>query len=152
MHPIESFTLADFHRKKDKKILLNKEGKTISVEVDGTLIEAQFELNDGRYLIWLTEDCPFDEMLHVYLIDRDGTVEDSVEAGAPGGMGPSGILSFLDVGENWVKFSFFGKDMVCSLELSPNPKIFRPLPECWRYKTIFKKHQIKVCEVQREGK
>lgn len=150
MRSIDLFTLADSHRKKDKKMLISKKGKPLSIDVDGILIEAQFVLNDGRFLVWLTEDCPFDETLYIYLIGPEGAIEDSIEAGAILGLGPAGILNILKTGEEWVEFDFFSKDMVCRLEVSEESKLLRRLPEYWRYKRWMKKHQIVVREVQKE--
>lgn len=151
MRQIDLFTLADSHRKKDKKMLISKKDKPISIDVDGLRIDAQFELNDGRYLVWLTEKCPYDEMLSVYLIGPDGTVEDSVEAGAKFGMGSGGVLQIIEFENNRVDFEFFTGDTISRLEISPQLRLFRGLPSCWRYKNFLKKHQIVVLEMKREG-
>ncbi|MCZ2136024.1 MAG: hypothetical protein LC098_11450 [Burkholderiales bacterium] len=37
---------------------------------------------DGRVLICRDEGTPFDDLLHVYLQDRDGEIIDALEAGA----------------------------------------------------------------------
>lgn len=150
MRSIDLFTLADSHRKKDKKMLVSKQGTPLSVDVDGLMIEAQFELEDGRFLVWLTEDCPYDEMLYIYLIDPGGAILDSVEAGAILGLGPAGILHILETGENWVEFDFFSKKLVCRLEVSSESKMFRRLPEYWRYKKRLKRHHIVIQETQQE--
>jgi hypothetical protein len=101
--------------------------------------------------VWLTEDDPYDEMLNIYLIDPDGNVEDSVEAGATLGLGPSGIFNFLEAGEDWVEFKFFSEDTIYRLEVSGSSKVFRRLPEYWRYKKHLKKHILIVRELQREN-
>ncbi len=149
MRQIDLYVLADSYRKKQKKHLLTRNGEKISVEVDGVLIEAQFELSDGRHLVWLTEDCPYDEMLHVYLIRSDGIIEDSIEAGNKFGLGPSGILNISNFGENWVEFDFFSKDKICRLEIMSKPRFFKLLPECWRYKNYLKRHQLIIRELKK---
>lgn len=152
MRPIELFTLADSHRQKDKKMLISKKDHPLAIDVDGLRIDAQFVLNDGRFLVWLTENSPYDEMLSVYLISADGIIEDSVEAGARFGMGPAGILEIKKLKESWVEFEFFTDDTISVLEISGRHRRFHSLPKCWRYKNVFKKHQIVVREKQGGGK
>lgn len=151
MQIIDRFTLVDSHRKKDGKMLISRQGEPLSIDVDGLRIEAQFVLHDGRFLVWLTEKCPHDEMLSIYLFNSNGLVDDSVEAGAKFGMGPGGVLEILTYKNNWVEFEFFTDNTISKLKIAPDKKRFRKLPRNWRYKHLLKKHQITVSEIQKEG-
>jgi hypothetical protein len=45
------------------------------VEVPGTVLEAQLELDDDRgFVLLLTDDRPYEETLYVVLLDRQGTM------------------------------------------------------------------------------
>src|SRR5262249_47197936 len=85
------------------------------LEVDGTLLEAQFELGDGSRLIWLTDDSPYDEGLHVYLLGPGNVVEDALEAGADFA---AGILKFRRIGSRSVEFQFFLNTSLYRLEVA----------------------------------
>jgi len=114
------------------------------LRVDGTCLEDQFELDDGRGLVWLTEDCPYDEGLHIYLFATDGSLEDSIEAGAA--FAP-GILSIRSFGSSSVDFSFFENDVTYRLEVS-DFKIRIASLEGWRYKSKLQRHCIFVRVLQ----
>jgi hypothetical protein len=58
-----------------------REGKALALELDGIVLDGQYQLSDGRELLWITDDSPHDEGLHIYLIER-GKIIDAVEAGA----------------------------------------------------------------------
>lgn len=150
MQKIDLFTLIDSHRKKNGKMLISKTGTPISVDVDGLMIDEQFELNNGNYLIWLTDDSPYDEMLHIYLINSKGDIEDAVEAGARLGMGPGGVLRIKSLGKSRVDFNFFSGIEIYRLEILMQKQRFRRLPNCWRYKNRFIKHTLSITEVGRK--
>ena len=66
---------------------LMRDGAATEWRVDGVLLEAQFERDDGSVLLLLTEDSPYDELLHVYLLDGGGALVDALEAGSRSGLG-----------------------------------------------------------------
>lgn len=151
MQKIDRFTLTDSHRKKEGMMLVSKEGKPLSIDVDGLIIDEQFELENGDYLVWLTDDSPYDELLHIYLINPEGIIQDAVEAGSRWGIGPGGVLRIKVFNNDWIDFSFFSGDTTYKLEISSQKKRFGRLPYCWRYKNFFKKHNILISEIQRES-
>lgn len=60
------------------------EGQPSGIEVDGCDLEAQFEIDLGsqkRYLLLVTDDCPYEECLHIYLVGEDGIVLERLEQG-----------------------------------------------------------------------
>lgn len=54
-------------------------GSDKTVEVPGSVLEAQMELQNGWCLILTTENSPYDEALHVTLLDKNFDVLDQVE-------------------------------------------------------------------------
>lgn len=117
------------------------------LKVDGLVLEEQFELADGRCLVWLTDDAPYDEGLHVYLIGDDDSPADAVEASSDF---TAGILSISDTGSDWVEFGFFLNDIRYRLEVGKFRHRVR-LPPGWRYKRRFQKHSLMVTEVPDGG-
>lgn len=75
--------------------------------LDGLILEAQYECSAG-YLLMLTEDCPFEEALHVYLLDRSLRPIDKLVLGKAY---QPGILRDVKIsGKESLEFSFFGGD------------------------------------------
>ena len=83
------------------------EGRPTAVRVDGVSLEHQVELPAG-HLLFLTEDSPYEEGLHIYLLDRDMRVIDGLELGAP--YAPGILSDVMLEGDDAVSFSFFGDD------------------------------------------
>ena len=50
-------------------------------EVEGIVLEAQYQFDDG-YLIFMSYDVPFDEILHVLLLSPDFLIRDQVSLSA----------------------------------------------------------------------
>ncbi len=103
------------------EILLNEEasGKFVS----GAVLEAAVWWN-GFYLLFMTDDIPFEESLRILLLDAELNILDSAFVGGPYS---SGSFSSLDLIEpNSVHFRFIG-DTVWSVELFPHPVIRLPL-------------------------
>ena len=97
---------------------LLRQGRPTGVRLAGSVLEKQFRAPQGD-LLFLTEDCPYEEGLHIYLLGGESAVLDAVELGAA--YAP-GILSILAAGPGErVCFSFFGGDE-WSLELLPRPE------------------------------
>ena len=118
------------------------------MEVEGTVLETQFELEDGCVLIWCTDDSPYDEGLHVYLVDENDSVLDALEAGADF---TPGILKIAKTGEDWVEFEFFSNDSIYRLEITKEPGLRVLLPAGWKYKKFLGLHRLMVYEM-RKGK
>jgi hypothetical protein len=83
------------------------EGQPTAVRVDGVTLEYQLQLPAG-HLLFLTEDSPFEEGLHIYLLNRDKRIVDGLELAGPYA---SGILrDVMSEPDGTVSFSFFGDD------------------------------------------
>jgi len=79
------------------------EGHPLATELAGSLLEAQYRCHTG-YLLLLTDDSPYEEVLHVYLISRELRLLEQVDVGAPYAPGVLGHLQV--VSENELAFSF----------------------------------------------
>jgi hypothetical protein len=83
------------------------QGEPTAIRLDGVILEQQLRVAGG-YLLFLTEDSPFEEALHIYFLDDDKRVVDGLELSAPYA---SGLLRDVAVdGDDAVSFSFFGDD------------------------------------------
>jgi hypothetical protein len=104
--PVDGFSVARVEGEFPSSQLL-WEGEPTAIRVDGVTLEHQVQLPAG-YLLFLTEDRPYEERLHIYLLDRDRQVIDGLELAAPYA---AGILSHVtSEGDDAVSFSFFGDD------------------------------------------
>lgn len=108
------FELIDVNdQKSNLKILrLNK-----TLSCTGSVLEAQMELQNGWYLILTTENSPYDEALHVTLLDRQFEVLDQVELSQD--MTP-GIVKELQVIGDWQVQFLFNRTDPYVLEVKPN--------------------------------
>lgn len=122
-------------------VIATRAARAPVVEVRGCLLAEQFELAGGGWLLWLTDDSPHDEGLHVHLLDAAGTVEDSLEAGADFA---AGILKFQRIGEQAVEFGFFLNDVTYRLEVGTLPRRQFRLPAGWKYEHRFRRHRLFV--------
>ena len=114
--PSDGFSVARIEGDLPRSQLLWR-GEPTTVRVDGVTLEQQLQLGD-RYLLFLTEDSPYEEGLHIYLLDRDRRVLDGLELAAAYA---SGILRDVQPdGDGAVSFSFFGDDR-WRLEVNDTP-------------------------------
>jgi hypothetical protein len=128
--------------------LICLDGRALPDPVDGVALEAQFDLDDGGALLWLTDDSPYDEGLHVYLLSPAGRIVDAVEAGAPY---TPGILDIRETGPDWARFTLFTNATVYRLDIRARARaLFRTL-RGWRYKSRLARHRLVVSVVE-EGR
>lgn len=126
---------------------LLRDGVAIECRVDGVLLEAQFELDDGSALLLLTEDSPYDELLHVYLLDGRGAPVDALEAGSRGGLGGAGILELHRHGDDWLELGFLKGSPACRIQVLAQPQVRVLAPQGWRYEKLLSKHRLRVMEL-----
>lgn len=147
MREIQKYSLVDVNRATSLSQLA-RDGKGIGVSLTGVLIQAQFELPEGASLLWLTEDSPYDEGLHVYLIgNKNDELEDGIEAGAT--FSP-GILEIKATGERWADFEFFQNGFTYRLEVLPRAGLRLYPPPGWRYKRLLSRHRMVVTVLKQE--
>lgn len=94
-------------------------GQPTATIVDGVLIEAQFRTATEQSLLFLTGDSPYEEGLHIYLLDGGGAILDAIEAGAAYA---SGILAIRERTAAAVVFTIFSEDAAYELTILSDPK------------------------------
>jgi len=110
MQPAQEFALEPLERPGGDQPLrsrLKRHGQPGDLILEGVRLEAAFRLADGRYLLMLSDDTPFEEILHVYLLGDALEVRDRAEIGGayvPGPVqeiaaGPGGCVRFAFAGD-----------------------------------------------------
>lgn len=143
MRAVKRYSVVEAKRENQLSILA-RDGKALDLELEGSVIEAQFELEDGCVLIWLTDDSPYDEGLHVYLVDECDTISDALEAGADF---TPGILKTAKTGKDWIEFEFFSNDSIYRMAITKEARPRVLLPPGWKYKRLFCLHRLVVYEL-----
>lgn len=106
IHEVNFFSLKPQKTDLPRAELLFQNRET-GIVIDGIVLEKQFSF-ENKYLLFLTEDCPFEEGLHIYLLDHELQILDGVELG---GAYASAILNDVKIENNSiVSFAFFGQD------------------------------------------
>lgn len=108
MEPVRLFALgtAEQTREGPRSQLIFRT-RPLEMVVAGAVLEAQFATGD-EFLLFVTDDCPYEEVLHLYLLDAGMAVVDRVDIGGP--YAP-GILRDLEpAGPACVEFSFIGNE------------------------------------------
>lgn len=96
--------------------------RSLEVAVPGTVLEAQLELDDGGFLLLLTEDRPYEETLHIVLLDRDGHELERLALERPY---TPGLFSGMEiVAPTILGFRFFS-GLVHELEILARPRGLR---------------------------
>ena len=107
MNIIDEFTINKIHRRREEveiESCLNHQGRNTGVILLGVSLEAQFHFKD-KYILFLTEDCPFEECLFIYLLDQDLNVLDRAEIFI---QFTPGILGDLKIeNDHEISFTFF---------------------------------------------
>jgi hypothetical protein len=97
------------------EVLVN--GTSTDKLISGAVLEAAVQW-ENCYLLFMTDDVPFEEMLSIHLLDDQLNILDSALIGSPYS---SGSFSSLELSEpNTVRFHFIG-DTTWSLELLSRP-------------------------------
>lgn len=81
------------------------EGTKIKLTINGVDLEACIEY-DERYLVFTTNDCPFEESLNIYLLSGENEIIDNATVFWPYGTGSFKLLRIID--PDLVQFKFFG--------------------------------------------
>ena len=53
-----------------------------TISLSGKSLEGQFQLPDGRFVLVMTEDCPYEETMTIHLLDREFQSIDRLEYGS----------------------------------------------------------------------
>lgn len=86
----------------------------------GAVLERQFIYEDN-FLLFITEDIPFEESLHILLLNSELIVLDSIELSAPYS---SGILKNISIqSPNIIQFTFFDNETYWVITLLEKPQV-----------------------------
>ena len=115
---------------------------TLTLNIEGQLLDAQLELSDGRLLLFVTDDCPHEEGLHIYLLSKQLTVLDQLDIGSAYTPGCFQNLTVID--SQSCSFTFFDNQTML-LNLLPSPTRMLRNPAGVSHKLgILKPHYLKI--------
>ncbi|MBM7112981.1 hypothetical protein [Archangium primigenium] len=119
MTPVAVFSLQSGH--------LRHDGRETGLRVSAALLEAQFRLPSGLFLLFLTDDCPYEERLQILLLDARFQLLDGLSVGW---IYTPGILSGLEpLGPHALRFDFFtDRPLRVSVHPEGRFRLFRRLP------------------------
>lgn len=115
---------------------------TLTHQIEGLELQAQFELADGRLLLFVTDNTPYEEGLHIYLISRKFAILDQLDIGNAYTPGIFKDLKVID-GQT-CSFTFF-ENQTMLLSLLPSPIHMMRNPQGVSHKLgMFKPHYLKL--------
>lgn len=118
------------------------DGKAIDSVIDGAICEACVSYGEF-YLVFTTNDCPYEESLNIYFLDQNFRALDHAILVWPYSTGSFVLLDVIE--PNLVRFKFF-EECIWEVELYANKRVLIPyLSEprgVWRRFTL--KHYFKV--------
>ncbi len=116
--------------------------------LDGENELARHPLSGDRTLVWRDDGSPYDNTLHVYVLEANGAPIDALEAGAAF---TTNILAFQSEGPDVFDFSFFANDRFYRLTVDQESSLRMPfsLPQGFHYKSALRRHIISVTMLKR---
>ena len=118
MTPLSSFSLCGAPATREGPVgALLHEGRETGLRIHAASLEAQFQVQPGLFLLFFTEDSPYEEQLQILLLDPRFQILDGLTLYQPY---TPGILANLEPqGEQRLRFDFFTDTR---LLLSVNPE------------------------------
>ena len=101
-------------------VVLN--GKSTGINVPGQVLEAAVQVNEQRYILFLTDDIIFEESLTIALIDVHDGLKEIVRLGNEYS---TGTFADLQVTDDSVDFRFIG-GYIWTLKVSDSPRLRLP--------------------------
>lgn len=101
-------------------VVLN--GKSTGILVPGKVLEAAIQVNEQRFILFLTDDIIFEESLTIALIDVHDGLKEIVHLGNEYS---TGTFADLQVTDDSVDFRFIG-DYIWTLKVSDSPRLQLP--------------------------
>jgi len=98
------------------------EGTKLKLTINGVDLEACIEY-DERYLVFTTNDCPFEESLNIYLLSSENEIIDNATVFWPYGTGSFKLLRIID--PDLVQFKYFG-DKDWQIKIFKNKRFYIP--------------------------
>lgn len=108
------FDVVEAQRDPAPRIVLARQGTGTRLTLDAAALLAQYRCSTGEVLLVLDEDTPYEEQLHIVLIEN-GRVADELVVGAPYS---SGVFREVDHEGDTLRFRFASDD-VMTLTVAP---------------------------------
>lgn len=118
-------------------VVLN--GESTGILVPGLVLEAAVQVNDQRYILFMTDDVIFEESLTIALIDVHDGLKEVVRLGNEYS---TGSFADLQITDDSVNFRFNG-DYIWAVEVSDSPRLRLPFvsdPRGVKWEPSLKKH------------
>lgn len=151
MTPITNFSLRPLpaveHETPKSRLVFD--GEPLDLVLEGIVLEGQFRCRHG-YLLLTTEDVPYEEGLHMTLVDPAWRVLDQLEASLP--YNPGIVKDMAVADEDELRFEFMGQ--VWSLAVLPRPRRLPQgaVPAVHRpWQRLFTARYLKLERVEAEG-
>lgn len=77
----------------------------IEAEVEGVVLEGELALTSGEFVVFSSEDCPYEETLHITLLGPGGEVLDHLDLGQA--MQPGMFQNLESLSDRIAEFDFF---------------------------------------------
>jgi len=127
-------------------------GRSSQTPLEGAVLEACVQ-QSGQYLVFLTDDIPYEDSLHIHLLDCNLSIQDSVTLGTAY---TTGSFRNLDLAEDGsITFEFFGgnawKVSVLSEKRLRIPYISGPLGVSWGKGLLHRLDLRSACSLVSEG-
>lgn len=106
---------------------------------EGDCLDAQFTLEHDQTLLCLSDGSPYEAGLHIYLLDAQDAVVDSILGASPYA---SGIFKIIECGDRWLNFEFFSNSVVYRMSVLEEPRFRFSLPTGWKYKHRLQTHRL----------
>ena len=121
--PLQSFFLAPVPvgEKETPRSKLLFDGTPTGTTVPGVVLDAQYRYGE-RYLLLTTENIPYEEALHILLLDQGFRVLDHLELSHA--FAPGTLTDVEPAGDGRLRFSLFGGDR-WELTVLPAPRRLR---------------------------
>lgn len=129
------------------------EGRETGLRIHAVSLEAQFQLQPGFYLLFFTDNSPYEEALQIVLLDSHLQFLDGLELGQPY---TPGVLSDIHAeSEQRILFDFFeGTRLLLSIQPEGVFHLSRRLPSFARplKGRFFSRHYLTVQEARGTAK
>ena len=128
---------------------LEFEQKICELNILGVALEKQYKLENGSFLLFSTDNCAFEEQLHLTLISKDFKLLDSIDLGLEY---VSGILENVQVlNTQTIEFDFFPKNRYRVFINNSGRFIFtHSLSEVHYSKSFFSKKYLTIVKLPQE--
>lgn len=152
LRQLENITVKVLNQDRDKEVPrceILQNSVSVGKHVPGAVFEAAIQWRE-LYLLFLTDDCPFEETLNIHLLDERSNVLDSATMFWIYSTGMFETLQLIQ--PNIVQFRFFG-DTTWAVELLPKPAFRLPFitEPCGVWRRWGFSRRFKILESPRSG-